>query len=94
MAIDTLYINNLPESLKPPTLIPLLHDLFIPFGPIIAIHAQHTLKKKAQAFVTFSHVNCAMTAKTVMDGHSLLARQMKVEFAKTPFRTKPMTLSR
>jgi RNA recognition motif-containing protein len=65
------------------TLKELLYDLFVPFGQIIDIVAERTLKKKGQAFIVFVDPRAAATARTALNGVTFRGKKISVEFAKS-----------
>ena len=83
----TLYINRLSERVNPTTLVPLLYDLFVPFGQILDIVAQKSVKRKGQAFVVFTNTAAAVQAKRALEGREFLrGKPLCIAFAKTPSR--------
>jgi len=78
----TLYIRNLPEKLKKARLRTLLHAAFTPYGRIVHLVAEKTLKLRGQAFITFDTLASSTTALRKMHGSQFLGRAMSVTYAR------------
>eukprot|EP00177_Eucheuma_denticulatum_P000473 GFKZ01000834.1.p1 GENE.GFKZ01000834.1~~GFKZ01000834.1.p1 ORF type:complete len:230 (+),score=36.03 GFKZ01000834.1:176-865(+) len=78
----TLYIRNLPEKLNKQRLRALLHALLTPYGHILAIIAEKTMKLRGQAFVTFEHQSSATIALRKLHASPFMGRQISVTYAK------------
>jgi U2 small nuclear ribonucleoprotein B'' len=79
----TLYVNRLPERINLELLKSLLYDLFVPFGQIVDIVAQKSLKKKGQAFIVFTEQRAASNAKTALQGKLFLNNPINIDFARS-----------
>jgi len=68
--------------MKKSIMLPSLHSLFIPFGPILEIVIIRSPKLRGQAFIIFEEVKDATEARGKMNGFVLGGRPMGVEYAK------------
>lgn len=78
----TLYIRNLPEKLNKQRLRRLLHAAFSPHGRIVWIVAEHILKLRGQAFITFETQASATTAMRAMHATEFMGKQIVVTYSK------------
>ncbi|CAI6332547.1 unnamed protein product [Periconia digitata] len=81
--IETIWVGNLEERVKIPTLKAALTVVFKRFGPIVDIIAKTSLKRKGQAFVVFDSEKSALESVELMDGFPMYGKEMKVQRAKT-----------
>ncbi|KAI9053157.1 hypothetical protein LZ554_003423 [Drepanopeziza brunnea f. sp. 'monogermtubi'] len=79
----TVYVRNLEESIKIPTLIESLKEIFSEYGTIIDVVAKANLKAKGQAFVVFDNVESATQCIEEVQGFDLFGKPMQLAFAKT-----------
>ncbi|KAF2226741.1 hypothetical protein BDZ85DRAFT_256693 [Elsinoe ampelina] len=79
----TVYVRNLDENVKIPTLVESLREIFAEYGNIIDIVAKKSLKRKGQAFVVFDSAESAQNAIDEINGFELFDRQINCQFAKT-----------
>lgn len=80
---QTLYVNHLCEKVGICELKRSLFSLFSRYGTIIDICAHKGIKKRGQAFITFSDLESAVRAKNALDNYFLFDRQIQVNFAKS-----------
>lgn len=78
----TLYIRNLPEKLKKIRLRRLLHAAFSPYGRIVQIVAEKSLKLRGQAFLTFENQTGATSALRKLHATSFMGKQIVVTYAR------------
>jgi RNA recognition motif-containing protein len=79
----TIYVRNLSERLPKLKLIELLHAAFSPYGAVLWISAQKTVKLRGQAFVTFEDMASATSALRKMHGCKFLGNVVSVQYAKS-----------
>lgn len=79
----SVYVRNLEESIKLPTLIESLKEIFSEYGTIIDVVAKSNLKAKGQAFVVFDSVESATQCIEEVQGFELFDKPMQLAFAKT-----------
>jgi U2 small nuclear ribonucleoprotein B'' len=79
----TLYVRNLPDRLPKQKLIELLHAAFSPYGTVLWISAQKTVKLRGQAFVTLADMASATSALRKMHGSKFLGNVVSVQYAKS-----------
>ncbi|KAF2765363.1 small nuclear ribonucleoprotein U1a [Teratosphaeria nubilosa] len=79
----TVYIRNLDENIKIPTLVDTLRPLFEEYGNVVDIIAKKSLKRKGQAFIVYDSADSAQEAIDELQGFDLLGQQMRLEFAKS-----------
>ncbi|KAL0482337.1 U2 small nuclear ribonucleoprotein B'' [Acrasis kona] len=79
----TIYINNLNEKIKIPTLKEQLYALFSQFGPVLEVVAGRSIKIRGQAWIVFQDINQASLAKRKMQGADFLGKPMNINFAKS-----------
>ncbi|KAF2405182.1 RNA-binding domain-containing protein [Trichodelitschia bisporula] len=84
---QTLYVKNLPDSLKKPDLRRNLYMLFSTFGPILDIIALKTMKMRGQAHIVFRDVQCAAQAMRALNGFEFFGKEMKVQYARSKSQT-------
>ena len=81
--METVYVTGLPEKTSPANLKTQLFDLFSPFGVIIDVVLEKTLKKKGQAFIVFTSSQDATHAIQHLQGFTFLGKPIKLDFART-----------
>ncbi len=79
---EILYIKNLNDRIKLPTLKDTLMKIFRQFGQIIDIKVKDNMQMKGQAFITFTNSDNAKKAKEVLNGKILYNKDMKIFYAK------------
>ncbi|OBZ84974.1 U2 small nuclear ribonucleoprotein B'' [Choanephora cucurbitarum] len=60
-----------------------LYGLFATYGYILDITAKKTEKMREQAFIVYSDVASASTAKRSLNGFTFMGKPIKIDFAKT-----------
>lgn len=80
---QTLYVRNLPEKIAKKKLRELLHAAFSPYGAVVWVSAEKTLKLRGQAFITFQDLASATAAMRKMHGSEFLDRQIAVTYARS-----------
>lgn len=80
---ETLYIQNLNESVAIPVMKQTLEALFTTYGPVLSIVAHKNLRMRGQAFVSFQDVATASKAKHEVNGFPLYGKSMRLSFART-----------
>jgi len=80
--INTIFVNNLCESVKGPTMKKALEAAFKQFGEIIDIVAMRSLSRRGQAYVSFKEADEADAAMKAMQGFPLFSKPLRIEFAK------------
>ena len=83
MPIETIYVNNLNERIKPDELKRSLYCCFSQFGPILDIVAWKSYKMRGQAFVVFRDITSATQAVRQMQGFPFYDKPMRIDYAKT-----------
>lgn len=78
-----VYVRNLEESIKIPTLKQSLEAIFSQYGDIIDIVAKKSLKAKGQAFVVFDSTQAAENAIREVQAFPLFNKPMVLAFART-----------
>ncbi|KAH9845380.1 RNA recognition motif (aka RRM, RBD, or RNP domain) [Teratosphaeria destructans] len=79
----SVYIRNLDENIKIPTLVDTLRPIFEEYGNVIDIIAKKSLKRRGQAFIVYDNADSAQEAIDELQGFDLLGQQMRLEFAKS-----------
>ncbi|PBP20746.1 RNA recognition domain-containing protein [Diplocarpon rosae] len=79
----TVYVRNLEERIKLPTISSSLKELFSEYGTVLDIVAKGNLKAKGQAFVVFDNVASAQQCIEEVQGFELFGKPMQLAFAKT-----------
>jgi len=80
---QTLYVNHINEKVKLPELKTCLHQLFCPYGEILAIQAAGSVARKGQAFVVFKDLPAATNALRAMNGFNFFDKKIRVQYAKS-----------
>ncbi|KAG2389363.1 hypothetical protein C9374_013923 [Naegleria lovaniensis] len=80
---NTIYINNINEKIKVPTLKKQLYTMFSQFGEILDIIASRYEKTRGQAWIVFKDVATATAAKKKYDGFIFHDKPFRINFAKT-----------
>jgi U2 small nuclear ribonucleoprotein B'' len=78
-----VYVKNLDERVKLPTLIETLRGIFAEYGNVLEVIAKKSLKRKGQAFVVYDSVDSAQNAIDELQGFDIFDKQMHLDFAKT-----------
>lgn len=79
---QTLYVNNLNEKIKLPTLKCCIMELFSAFGEVICIEAACSNTKRGQAFVVFRDISCATNALRALQGFVFLDKPLRIQYSK------------
>lgn len=79
---QTIYVNNISEKIKIPSLITELKAIFNQFGTIVEIQAKKNLRMRGQAFIVFQDIESAKKAVTSMQGFPFHDKKMRIAFAK------------
>ncbi|KAK1444575.1 hypothetical protein BgAZ_104810 [Babesia gibsoni] len=79
---QTLYVQNLDDSVHVNDLVKLLYELFVPYGEVVDIQARRTQKMRGQAFVAFSEISSAIAAFKGVKDRIFLNRPLKVTYAR------------
>ncbi|CAL3962637.1 unnamed protein product [Diplocarpon coronariae] len=79
----TVYVRNLEERIKLPTISSSLKELFSEYGTVLDIVAKGNLRAKGQAFVVFDNVASAQQCIEEVQGFELFGKPMQLAFAKT-----------
>lgn len=82
-AIETLYLQNLNESVRIPILKETLLNLFKPYKPISPVIAHRNLRLRGQAFVSFPDRETANKARKEVAGFPLYGKPMQLTFSRT-----------
>ncbi|EJU00150.1 RNA-binding domain-containing protein [Dacryopinax primogenitus] len=80
---ETVYVQNLNESVTMNTLKQTLTNLFKNYGEVLDVVAHHNLRMRGQAFVSFADPEAAAKAVKEVDRFPLYGKPMKLSFAKT-----------
>lgn len=80
--INTIFINNLSEKVKIPTMKNALKAAFEQFGPICDIVAMSSIKRRGQAYLSFEEKEHAVNAMRAMQGFPLFEKPLRIEMAK------------
>ena len=79
-----LQINRLPERVKLETIEEALRGIFAQFGTITDVRLWGSLKRKAQAWLTFDTREAAEKAVKGLDGFEMYGRKIGVQMARAP----------
>lgn len=79
---QTLYVNNLNESIKLDELKLNLFHLFSQFGDVIEINSRKSKKMKGQAFIVFKDITSATNAKVSLNNTLFLGETLHIAFAR------------
>lgn len=79
----SVYVRNLEERIKLPTLTTTLRELFSDYGEILDIVAKSNLKAKGQAFIVFSTPEAAAAAIDEINDFELFGKPISCSFART-----------
>ncbi|KAI9725235.1 MAG: hypothetical protein M1828_003416 [Chrysothrix sp. TS-e1954] len=82
--ITTVYVRNLEERIKIPTLKETLTEIFAEFGSIVDIVAKTNLKARGQAFVIYDDPDAAEAAVETVQDFEIFGKPMRVGLAKAP----------
>ncbi|KAJ9125507.1 hypothetical protein QFC22_000468 [Naganishia vaughanmartiniae] len=82
-ASETLYLQNLNETVRLDFLKQTLLNLFKPYGVISPVIAHDNLRMRGQAFVSFPDKETADKARKEVAGFPLYGKPMQLSFAKT-----------
>jgi len=82
-ASETVYVQNLNESVRLNTLKQTLTNLFNNYGDVLDVVAHHNIRMRGQAFVSFADHEAAAKAIKEVDKFPLYGKAMKLSFAKT-----------
>ncbi|KZT54707.1 RNA-binding domain-containing protein [Calocera cornea HHB12733] len=80
---ETVYVQNLNESVTLNTLKQTLTNLFKNYGDVLDVVAHHNIRMRGQAFVSFANPEEAAKAVKEVDKFPLYGKAMKLSFAKT-----------
>ncbi|EFC46330.1 predicted protein [Naegleria gruberi] len=83
MPNNTIYINNINEKIKVPTLKKQLYSMFGQFGEVLDVIASRYEKTRGQAFIVFKDVATATAAKKKLNGYVFHDKPMHINFAKS-----------
>ncbi|KAI8983754.1 putative U1 small nuclear ribonucleoprotein A [Pilobolus umbonatus] len=72
----TLYITNIPGKINVEELKANLYDLFSTYGPVLDITAKDTYKMREQAFVVYTNIASATTAKRALNGFNFFSKPL------------------
>ncbi|KAJ2721090.1 sulfite reductase [NADPH] flavoprotein component [Coemansia sp. Benny D115] len=81
---NTLYIRNLNEKTKLPTLASALRALFETYGPLLDVRVRHSVRMRGQAFVVFAEREHAVKAHGEVQGFMLFGKPMFIEYSRAP----------
>lgn len=79
---QTIYVNNISEKIKIPSLLTELKAIFNQFGKIVEIQAKKNLRMRGQAFIIFEDIESAKKAVNSMQGFPFHDKKMRIAFAK------------
>ncbi|KAH9883840.1 hypothetical protein F4778DRAFT_774952 [Xylariomycetidae sp. FL2044] len=82
-AVNSVYVRNLEERVKPEPLKQALTAIFSEYGNVVDIVAKTNLKAKGQAFVVFDRPESAALAIDEIQGFELFDKPMHVALART-----------
>lgn len=82
-SIQTVYINNLNEKIKPDDLKVALYALYSQFGPIVDMVLMRTAKMRGQAFVVYDNLSSAAEALRQTQGFIFYDRPIRIAYAKS-----------
>ncbi|KAI8886289.1 RNA-binding domain-containing protein [Backusella circina FSU 941] len=80
---QTLYITNINTRITVEEIKQSLYGLFTTYGTILGVSAKKTEKMREQAFVVFSDIASATTAKRSLNGFTFFGQPLKIDYAKT-----------
>ncbi|KZO89544.1 RNA-binding domain-containing protein [Calocera viscosa TUFC12733] len=80
---ETIYVQNLNESVRMNTLKQTLTNLFKNYGDVLDVVAHHNIRMRGQAFVSFANPEEAAKAVKEVDRFPLYGKALKLSFAKT-----------
>ena len=78
-----LYINNLNDKIKIPTIKRTLHAAFSQFGQITDIVMRNSYRLRGQAFVIYKDIESAAKALRTMQGFIFYDKPLRIQYAKT-----------
>ncbi|KAI0131973.1 hypothetical protein BJ170DRAFT_576859, partial [Xylariales sp. AK1849] len=81
--VNSVYVRNLEERVKPQPLREALEAIFSDYGNIIEIVAKTNLKAKGQAFIVFEKPESAIQAIEEIQGFELFEKPMQLALART-----------
>jgi len=81
--MSRVYVQNLEEHVKLPTLRNALQGIFSEYGNVIDIVAKTNLRAKGQAFIVFDNAESARVCIEEVHGFELFGKPMKLSLAKT-----------
>ncbi|KAI8632426.1 hypothetical protein F5Y19DRAFT_462864 [Xylariaceae sp. FL1651] len=81
--VNSVYVRNLEERVKPEALKEALSAVFSDYGNIIDIVAKTNLKAKGQAFIVYDKPESALQAIEEVQGFELFDKPMQLALART-----------
>ncbi|GAA99871.1 uncharacterized protein L969DRAFT_21252 [Mixia osmundae IAM 14324] len=82
-ASETIYINNLNETVTIKNMKQTLRNLFRNFGTVLDVVVHRNLRMRGQAFVAFEHKKSAWRAVNEVKDFPLYGKPMQLAYAKT-----------
>ena len=79
----TIFVNNLSEKVKTPSMKKALDASFKQFGTIVDIVAMNSISRRGQAYISFDQIEQADAAMKAMQGFPLFDKPLRIEFAKS-----------
>jgi len=79
---QTIYVNNLNEKIRHDELKKALTAVFKQFGTIVEIVAMKSMRRKGQAYISFTKLDEAVQAQKAMQGFPLFQKPLRIEFAR------------
>lgn len=75
-ATNTLYVNNLNQSVKIKDMKESLDVVFSVYGTVLQVYMRKALKMRGQAFIVYERPEDAAAAMSALQGHMLCERPM------------------
>lgn len=79
---QTIYLNNLNDSIKVEPMKQALHAAFSQFGPIVDIVMRKSYRLRGQAFIIFRDIESATKALRTMQGFPFYEKPLRIQYAR------------
>ncbi|KAK4544938.1 hypothetical protein LTR36_003843 [Oleoguttula mirabilis] len=79
----TVYVKNIDERIKIPSLVETLREVFGEYGNVVDVIAKKSIRRRGQAFVVYDTIDSAQTAIDELQAFEIFGKQMHLDFAKT-----------
>ena len=81
-SVETLYVQNLNEKLKPADMKILLYQLFAQYGYVLDINTNNTYRMRGQAFVVYESREDALNAMGHLQNYYFYGKPLRICVAK------------